>query len=64
MPVNLRNRTPNAGTIPINLPAQRRMGVKRRLVDQGARLDGELTLRFPGSRTPHICNTGIAKIER
>ena len=35
MPVNLRNRSPNAGTMPIKPPAQRRMGVKRRLVDQG-----------------------------
>ena len=31
------DRSPNAGTIPINPPAQRRMGVKRRLVDQGTR---------------------------
>ena len=31
------DRSPNAGTIPIKPPAQRRMGVKRRLVDQGAR---------------------------
>ena len=31
------DRSPNAGIILIKPPAQRRMGVKRRLVDQGAR---------------------------
>ena len=55
------DRTPNAGTIPIKPPAQRRMGVKRRLVDQGLWFNAGVIVapaRFPGSRTLDICDTG------
>ena len=68
MPVNLRNdRTPNAGIIPINPPAQRRMGVKRRLVDQGLWLNAGVIVapaRFSCCMTLHICDTGTAKFDR
>ena len=67
MPVNLRNRTPNAGTIAINPPAQRRMGVKRRLVDQGLWLNAGVIVapaRFSCGMTLDICDTGTAKFDR
>ena len=55
------DRSPNAGTIPINPPAQRRMGVKRRLVDQGLWFNAGVVgvqARFLGSKTLFICGTG------
>ena len=61
------DRTPNAGTIPINPPAQRRMGVKRRLVDQGLWLNAGVIVvpaRFSCCMTLHICDTGTAKFDR
>ena len=51
----------------IKPPAQRRMGVKRRLVDQGLWFNAGVIVapaRFPGCMTLDICDTGIAKFDR
>ena len=48
------DRSPNAGIILIKPPAQRRMGGKRRLVDQGLRFNAGVIVapaRFSGSKT-------------
>ena len=61
------DRSPNAGIIPIKPPAQRRMGVKRRLVDQGLWLNAGVIVvpaRFSCCMTLHICDTGTAKFDR
>ena len=55
------HRTPNAGIILIKPPAQRRMGVKRRLVDQGLWFNAGVIVvpaRFSCCMTLHICDTG------
>ena len=55
------HRTPNAGIILIKPPAQRRMGVKRGLVDQGLWFNAGVIVapaRFLGSKTLFICGTG------
>ena len=55
------DRSPNAGIILIKPPAQRRMGVKRRPVDQGLWFNAGGTVapaRSLGSRTMFICGTG------
>ena len=60
-------RSPNAGIIPIKPPAQRRMGVKRRLVDQGLWFNAGVIVapaRFSCCRTLDICDTGTAKFDR
>ena len=51
----------------IKPPAQRRMGVKRRLVDQGLRLNAGVIVapaRVLGSRAFRLCDTGTAKFDR
>ena len=56
-----------AGIILIKPPAQRRMGVKRRLVDQGLWPTPESSWRQRGSlacMTLDICDTGTAKFDR
>ena len=61
------HRTPNAGIIPIKPPAQRRMGVKRRMVDQGLWFNAGGTVlqaRFSCCMTLDICDTGTAKFDR
>ena len=61
------DRSPNAGIILIKPPAQRRMGVKRRLVDQGLWSNAEgivVPARFSCCMTLHICDTGTAKFDR
>ena len=58
-------RTP--GIILIKPPAQRRMGVKRRPVDQGLWLNAGVIVapaRFSCCMTLHICDTGTAKFDR
>ena len=59
--------SPNAGIIPIKPPAQRRMGVKRQLVDQGLWFNAGGTLvqaQFLGSGTFRLCDTVTAKFDR
>ena len=48
-------------------PFQRRMGVKRRPVDQGLWLNAGVIVapaRFSCCMTLHICDTGTAKFDR
>ena len=55
------DRSPNAGIILIKPPAQRRMGVKRRLVDQGLWFNAGgivAPARFSCCMTLDICDTG------
>ena len=61
------DRSPNAGIILIKPPAQRRMGVKRRLVDQGLWFNAGVIVvpaRFSCCMTLDICDTGTAKFDR
>ena len=61
------HRSPNAGIILIKPPAQRRMGVKRRLVDQGLWFNAGVIVapaRFSCGMTLDICDTGTAKFDR
>ena len=61
------DRIPNAGIILIKPPAQRRMGVKRRLVDQGLWFNAGVIVapaRFSCCMTLFICGTGTAKFDR
>ena len=61
------DRSPNAGIILIKPPAQRRMGGKRRPVDQGLRFNAEVIVvpaRFSCCMTLDICDTGTAKFDR
>ena len=61
------DRSPNAGIILIKPPAQRRMGGKRRLVDQGLRFNAGVIVapeRVLGSRAFRLCDTGTAKFDR
>ena len=61
------DRSPNAGIMLIKPPAQRRMGVKRRLVDQGLWFNAGVIVvpaRFSCCMTLHICDTGTAKFDR
>ena len=61
------DRSPNAGTILIKPPAQRRMGVKRRLADQGLWFNAGVIVapaRFSCCMTLDICDTGTAKFDR
>ena len=58
---------PNAGIILIKPPAQRRMGGKRRLVDQCLWFNAGVIVvpaRFTGSMTLDISDTGTAKFDR
>ena len=53
--------------IPYKPPAQRRMGVKRRPVDQGPRFNAGVIVapaRFSCGMTLDICDTGTAKFDR
>ena len=61
------DRSPNAGIILIKPPAQRRMGVKRRPVDQGLWFNAGVIVapaRFSCCMTLDICDTGTAKFDR
>ena len=61
------DRSPNAGIIPINPPAQRRMGAKLRPVEQDLWFNAGVIVvpaRFSCCLTLHICDTGTAKFDR
>ena len=61
------DRSPNAGIILIKPPAQRRMGVKRRPVEQDLWLNAGVIVvpaRFSCCMTLDICDTGTAKFDR
>ena len=61
------DRSPNAGIILIKPPAQGRMGVKRRLVDQGLWFNAGVIVapaRFSCGMTLDICDTVTAKFDR